>query len=77
MSNSTPTYNIETEEHVETTTAVPAVKFDHKLKEEISGLRKSIERLKIETERKISAMRTEMEEKVEDVTKKHLNVLHT
>ncbi len=35
MSNFTPTYNIETEEHVETTTAVPAVKFDDKLKEEI------------------------------------------
>ena len=31
----TPTYNIETEEQVETTTATPAVKFDEKLKNEI------------------------------------------
>ncbi len=30
-----PKYNIETEEHVETTTVTPAVKFDDKLKNEI------------------------------------------
>ncbi|MDP1623199.1 MAG: hypothetical protein Q8M08_12770 [Bacteroidales bacterium] len=31
----TPTYNVETEEHVETTIATPAVRFDDKLKAEI------------------------------------------
>ena len=31
----TPKYIVETEEHVETTTATPAVKFDDKLKDEI------------------------------------------
>ncbi len=35
MSFSFPKYNIETEEHVETTTAAPAVKLDVKLKNEI------------------------------------------
>ena len=32
MSRTTPTFNIETLEHVETTTAAPAIKFDDKLK---------------------------------------------
>ena len=31
----TPALNVEIEEHVETTTAIPAVKFDDKLKDEI------------------------------------------
>ena len=35
MSFPTPTLNIETEKHVETTTAIPAIKFDDKLKNEI------------------------------------------
>jgi len=35
MFNRNPKFNIETEEHVETTTAAPAVKFDAKLKDEI------------------------------------------
>lgn len=30
-----PTYNVETEEHVETTTVIPDVKFDDKLKDDI------------------------------------------
>ncbi len=35
MSFPTPTYNIETEEHVESTTTVPAVKLEDKLMDEI------------------------------------------
>lgn len=35
MSFSIPKYNVETQEHVETTTAVPSVRIDDKLKDEI------------------------------------------
>ena len=37
MPRATRTNNVETEVHVETTTAIPAVKFEDKLKEEILG----------------------------------------
>ena len=70
--NKQDTEGIHTSQRIEASN----IKTAHKLKEEISGFRKSIEMLKTEMERKISEMRTEMEEKVEDATKKHLNVSH-